>query len=167
MRIFLCFFIFSSVFSYGQIDAGSVLGLPNGSLANINTISSPTEGNMAYANDANKVYVFDGTLWREVMFVPKVIALTSNYTLSLSDNASILTFDSTTDVTLTVPSGLPLGFNVSLYQINTGKVTIAAGAGASVKNRLLRFRTAGLDAGVGIVCTSTDTYHVTGDLKRN
>jgi len=68
-------------------------------------------------------------------------------------------------MTLTIPSGLPIGFNISLYQIVSGEITIV-GSGTTVKNRLLRFKTAGLDAGVGVICTAANIFYVTGDLKK-
>jgi len=94
----------------------------------------------------------------------RVIPKSSDYTLQSSDNGAVFTFNSTSEVTLTVPSGLPTGFNVSIYQISTGKVIISGVTGVSIKNRLSRFRTAGKDAGAGLVSTATDIYHLTGDL---
>ncbi|WBX72835.1 hypothetical protein PG913_07935 [Tenacibaculum pacificus] len=93
-----------------------------------------------------------------------IINKTSDYTLTLSDNGNVLTFNSTTDITLTVPTGLPIGYNISIYQIGTGKVTIQGGA--TILNRLSRFKTAGKDAGAGLIATGTNIFHLTGDLKK-
>jgi len=127
--------------------------------------TSIAEGTLAFDTTVKKLYVYADTTWKEVLFSPKVVAKMGNYTLVISDNSNVLTFNSTTPVTLTIPAGFPIGFNVSVYQIGTGKVTIV-GSGTTVLNRLNRFRTAGKDAGVGIVSTATDTYHLTGDLRR-
>jgi len=124
----------------------------------------PTLGMMVYNSTDKKVYYYDGTQWVGIDKA-RVVPKTGNYTLQASDDSAVLTFDSTTDVTLTIPAGLPVGFNVSVYQINTGKV-IVSGSGATVKNRLSRFKTAGKDAGIGIVSTATDIFHITGDLKK-
>ena len=104
--------------------------------------------------------------WKPLVFAAKVIEKTGNYTLTQGDNETIFTFNSSAAITLTIPSGLPVGYNVSVYQTGTGKVTIVGSGGTSIKNRLSRFRTAGKDAGVGIVSTSIDVYHLTGDLRR-
>jgi len=131
-----------------------------------NALSTPiAEGTLAFDTTVKKLYLYADTTWKEVLFSPKVVAKTGNYTLVISDNNNVLTFNSTTAVTLTIPSGFPIGFNVSVYQTGTGKVTIV-GSGTTVLNRLNRFRTAGKDAGVGIVSTATDTYHLTGDLRK-
>ncbi|MCF6244508.1 MAG: hypothetical protein L3J43_05675 [Sulfurovum sp.] len=123
------------------------------------------EGALVYDKTKKKLYVYANGLWKELLFNAQVLEKTGDYTLQASDNGTVLTFNSSADITLTVPSGLPVGYNVSIYQIGTGKVTIA-GSGVAVKNRLNRFKTAGKDAGVGIVSTSTDVYHLTGDLRR-
>lgn len=124
------------------------------------------DGTLVFDSTLKKLFVFADTQWRQVLFTPKVYEKTGSYTLVKSDNGSVLTFNSAADVTLTIPTGLPIGYNVSIYQIGTGKVTIASDGTTSIKNRLSRFRTAGKDAGVGIVSTATDIYHLTGDLRR-
>ncbi len=106
-----------------------------------------------------------GTQWVDPNLA-EVINKTASYTLTSTDNGKVFTFNSATDVTLNVPAGLPVGFNISIYQINTGKVEITGIGGVTVLNRLSRFKTAGKDAGVGLVCTSTNNFHLTGDLKR-
>jgi len=129
-------------------------------------LSTPIiDGTLAFDSSIKKLYVYADGTWRELVFTPKVVEKTADYTLTLSDNGNILTFNSASVMTLTIPAGFPIGYNVSVYQIGTGKVTIV-GSGTSIKNRLSRFRTAGKDAGVGIVSTASDVYHLTGDLRR-
>ncbi len=160
---------FCSHTAISQIDALSLLGLPTAPTADINAIPIATiqEGALVFDSDTKKVYQFNGTEWKEFLQSPSVFNKTGNYTLAAGDNLNILTFNSATDVTLTIPAGLVIGFNVSVYQIGNGKVTITGAGGVTVKNRLSRFKTAGLDAGIGIVCTATNVFHVTGDLKRD
>lgn len=115
-------------------------------------------------NDQILTSTSNGTRWVDTV-LPKVVNKTSNYTLLLDDNGKIFTFNSTSNITLTVPSGLPIGFNISLYQTNTGQVTIQGASGVTVFNRLSRFNTAGQHAGAGLVSTGTNSFHLTGDLK--
>ena len=129
-------------------------------------LSAPVgDGTLVFDSTIKKLYIYANGEWKPLVFTAKVIEKTGDYTLVEDDNGMILTFDSSAAVTLTIPTGFPVGYNVSVYQIGTGKVTIA-GSGTSIKNRLSRFRTAGKDAGVGIVSTASDTYHLTGDLRR-
>ena len=165
-----------------------VFTLNAGTQTEMNAIT-PSLGMMIYNTTDKKIYYHNGTNWATmntlfissdsdnkivtgtdggISYTPSapVIAKTSNYTLQQSDNGAVFTFNSTNDVTLTVPAGLPVGFNVSVYQIGNGKVTIFGSGAVVIKNRLSRFKTAGKDAGVGIVCTATNIFHLTGDLKK-
>ncbi len=161
--------LFTVSTSIAQIDANSLLGLPAAATTDINAINTATiqEGALVFDSSLKKIFKFNGTEWKELLTSPSVFPKTGNYTLIEEDNGNILTFDSATDVVLTIPAGFVIGYNVSIYQIGNGKVTISGAAGVTIKNRLLRFKTAGLDAGAGIVCTANNTFHVTGDLKRN
>ena len=133
--------------------------------AEITALSAPVDGTLAFDSTIKKLYVYANGTWKPLIFAAKVIEKTGNYTLTQGDNEAVFTFNSSSAITLTIPSGFPVGYNVSIYQIGTGKVTVV-GSGTSIKNRLSRFRTAGKDAGVGIVSTASDVYHLTGDLRR-
>ena len=151
-----------------QIDASLLMGIPQATTLEIDNITTTTiqQGSLVFNTDRKKIYQFNGTEWKELLESPSVFLKTGNYTLLETDNHNILTFNSATDVTLTVPVGLPTGYNVSIYQIGDGKILISGAIGVTIKNRLLRFKTAGKDAGAGIICTSVNTFHLTGDLKR-
>jgi len=177
-----------STIGYAQFDGDYIFQLESATQTTINNISNPKKGMILYNTTDDKLYYYNGTQWLNVdktvisvdsdnalnagsdggAYFPKakVLVKSANYTLTSTDNRAILTFDSTSDVTLTIPAGLPVGYNVSVYQINRGKVIISAGAGVSMKNRLSRFKTAGKDAGVGIVSTASGIFHITGDLKK-
>lgn len=130
-------------------------------------LSTPiSDGTLVFDTGVKKLYVYANTTWKEVVFTPSILEKTADYTLALNDNANILAFNSATAMTLTIPAGLPVGYNISVYQTGLGKVTIVGAAGVTVLNRLSRFKTAGKDAGIGIVATATDTYRITGDLRR-
>ena len=132
----------------------------------MNAIVNPEEGSFAFNTDDKHMYQFDGTTWQKLLqSKSRVKSLTSNYTLIEADDGCALNFNSSSDITLTVPTGLPIGYNVSVYQSGTGQVTVT-GSGTTIKNRLLRFKTAGLDAAIGLLCTNTNIFHVSGDLKR-
>jgi hypothetical protein len=69
-------------------------------------------------------------------FVEHVVA--GDYTLTLSDVARIVAFDSASAATLTVPSdasvAFPVGTVINVYRAGTGAVTIAGAAGVTVRN---------------------------------
>lgn len=127
---------------------------------------TPEEGMFFFDANTKGAYVFTENQWRKVYYAPLVKPQSTDYTLTTLDDGNVLTFNSNTDIILTIPTGLETGFNVSLYQIGTGRVTIIGATGVSALNRLSRFRTAGTNSGVGIICISPNTFQVTGDLKK-
>lgn len=127
---------------------------------------APEEGMFFFDADTKGAYVFTENQWRKVYYAPLVKPQTADYTLTTLDDGNVLTFDSNTGVTLTIPAGLETGFNISLYQIGNGRVTIIGASGVSILNRLSRFRTAGLNSGVGIICIAPNTFQISGDLKK-
>lgn len=127
---------------------------------------TPQNGMLFFDTATQRAYVYSDNQWRRIYYAPIILPKTGNYILTPQDDGNVLTFDSVTDITLTIPSGLEEGFNVSLYQLGSGRVTIIGAGGVSVLNRLSRFRTAGPNAGAGIICTATSVFHVTGDLKK-
>jgi len=152
-------------FVHAIFDGNYLFELQNATNTEMNNVPTPNRGMMLYNRDENRVYYYNGTQWVSVMKGALVLPKTASYTLVAADNRAVLTFNSSTPVTLTIPSGFPVGYNVSVYQTGTGKVTIV-GSATTVLNRLNRFRTAGQDAGVGIVSTANNVYHLTGDLKK-
>ncbi len=51
-------------FVLAQIDAAAVMGIPRfSSLANMNAVTDATEGSIAYNDETQKLYVFNGTVW--------------------------------------------------------------------------------------------------------
>ncbi len=163
--------MFLSNLLLGQtVTRNDLMRLPVGSTTSINNLPMTTadEGQIIFDSTLKKVFEYNGTEWKQLLedrLTPVVVPLTASYTLINSNNTNVLTFDSATDITLTIPTGLPIGYNISIYQIGDGQVTITGAGGVQVKNRLSRFKTAGRDAGVGIISTATNIFHITGDLK--
>lgn len=152
---------------FSQIDANSLFGLPTATTTQINLITGPiNKGALVFDTSLNKVFQYNGTNWRQITDgLRTVTEKTASYTLALTDNYTVLTFNSTNNVILTVPSGLPETFNVSVYQTGTGKVEFEGDGGVTLISLKNRFKTAGQDAGAAIIATATNSFHLTGDLK--
>ena len=69
-------------------------------------------------------------------FVENVV--TANYTLQLSDVAKVVAFNSSSNLTLTVPTNataaFPIGTVLNVYRAGTGTVTISGAGGVTVRN---------------------------------
>jgi hypothetical protein len=64
-----------------------------------------------------------------------VSAKTDNYTLTANDSGSVITMSNTALKTITVPTGLPVGFRCMVYMINTGNVVVGNASGVSLFSR--------------------------------
>ena len=95
--------------------------------------------------------------------VAELTSSTTNYTLVRQDSGKFLNVNSGSAVTVTVPTGLPTGFTVSLCQLGAGQVTVSGAVGVSINNRQSHTKTAGQYAVVSLVGTSADTYIFVGD----
>lgn len=170
MKKYLLTYILFFVLAFAKaqtVDSDLLLQTKHGATtARTDITGTPEEGSFFFDAITKRAYVYSDSQWRRIYYAPVIKPQTSDYTLTAGDDGNVLTFNSTTDLTLTIPAGLEEGFNISLYQIGTGRVTIVGDAGVTVLNRLSRFRTAGPNAGVGIVCTGTNIFHATGDLKK-
>ena len=89
---------------------------------------------------------------------------TSNYTLTLADQNKIIEFNSTTNVTCTIPATLPIGFQVSISQLGTGRVQFVGGA--TVRNAYNSFRTARRYSKAGVEIASTGEAIISGDVAK-
>ena len=84
-------------------------------------------------------------------------------TLSATDNAKIIYCTSSSAVTITCATGLGVGFNCTIIQGGTGKVTVAAGAATLVSYSSL-FSTMGQYAVISLVSPVADTFVAAGNL---
>lgn len=59
----------------------------------------------------------------------------TTYTLTSSDNGTIVEFTNGSAITLTLPNNMPVGFNVIIAQAGAGQITFSAASGATLRNR--------------------------------
>lgn len=84
-------------------------------------------------------------------------------TLTAADNAKIIYCTSSSAVTITCATGLGVGFNCTIIQGGTGKVTVAAGAATLVSYSSL-FSTMGQYAVISLVSPVANTFVAAGNL---
>ena len=58
-------------------------------------------------------------------FAANVASISANYPLTASDNGKILQSTSATAITITIPTGLPTGFNCTVVQMGAGQLTFS------------------------------------------
>jgi hypothetical protein len=97
-------------------------------------------------------------------FTANLNAQTTSYTLTTTDNGKIITMNSSSAMTLTVPSTLPAGFNCMIVQTGTGVVTFTA-SGTTINNRSSNTKTAGQYAIATLVALTTTSFISSGDMN--
>ena len=95
-----------------------------------------------------------------------------NYTLQSSDNGKVVTIDnSDTDATVSIPAGLPAGFNCLIVQKGDHQTTIqiVSGESVTIANRSSETKTAGQYAVVSVINIgndgTNDIYILSGDTS--
>jgi hypothetical protein len=88
----------------------------------------------------------------------------TSYTLAATDNGKVLTFNNSSSITLTVPTGLGAGFNCLIVQLGAGTVTPTI-SGTTIYQRQSLTQTAGQYAIATLVAIAPDTYVLGGDLQ--
>lgn len=88
----------------------------------------------------------------------------TTYTLLASDNAKIVTISNASPITLTIPAGLPAGFNCSVVQLGAGQITFSA-SGTTINNRQSFTKTAGQYASATVLQYNTDAFITQGDMS--
>lgn len=99
-------------------------------------------------------------------FSAKIIEKTvTAYTIALDDNGSVLLFNNTSAINVTIPNTLPIGFNLTVYQMGTGNISFIPFAGTTILQRSNTFTTAGQYAAASLLFVSAGTALLSGDLN--
>lgn len=88
----------------------------------------------------------------------------SSYSLLATDNGKILNINVASAFTLTIPSGLPIGFNCTVVQYGTGQIVLTA-SGTILKNRNSFTKSAGQYSIITIINMGTETYITSGEMS--
>jgi hypothetical protein len=84
------------------------------------------------------------------------------YTLLASDNGKVVVLNNASAVTVTVPSGLGVGFNCSFVQKGAGQVTFSASS-TTINNRQSHTKINAQYGVASIVAYAADTFVLAGD----
>ena len=86
------------------------------------------------------------------------------YTFVAADMGKQKVCSPATAISVTIPSGLPTGFNCIIIPSSTGQITIIQGAGTTVLNARNQFKTAFKDSPISILPgIAANLYRIAGD----
>jgi hypothetical protein len=92
---------------------------------------------------------------------------TTNYTLALGDGDTVIEMNSASGVTITISPNssvaFPIGAVIEIFQYGAGEVTIAAGAGVTLRTPS-SLTTRAQYSTVGLRQRATDEWVVSGDM---
>lgn len=183
MKKTILIFIFLSFSTFAQVGIGTttpnassildVTSTTNGILvprvtsAQRIVIASPAQSLMVYDTDVDLFYYFSvsNNSWTAINVGSINNISTTSYILSAQDNGRILDFSAASTVTLSVPSILPIGFQVSITQSGLGNVTLVSTGGMVLNNRYGGTQTSGQWAKIGLEVRASNSAVISGDVK--
>jgi len=102
----------------------------------------------------------------EILVVPGQVTGTA-YTPARTDAGRVLETSNGSAVTITLPpasvAGWHVGTTLEVYQAGAGQVTVAAGAGVTLRSRGGRYKTADQYAVIALRMRATDEWVISGD----
>ena len=108
-------------------------------------------------------YFWNGTAWIQISNGLIVDASkTSSFSVAAADNNKLFLINSSTTVTVTVPSGLPIGFACQFIQTGAGAVILLGGSGVTL-NSANGLTSRAPNSAVGLVLSSSTVGYVFGD----
>jgi hypothetical protein len=178
--LILIFFTFSCIAQVGigtvSPNASSILDISsttNGILvprltsAQRIAVGTPAQSLMVYDTDVDLYYYFStsNNYWTPINVGSVKNITASAYTLLDTDNGRILDFSNASDISVTVPDTLPIGFQVSISQTGLGNVVLVPSGAMVVNNRYSGTQTSGQWAKIGLEVRATNIAILSGDVK--
>ena len=94
-------------------------------------------------------------------FAANVVSASSNYSITSADNGKVIQSTSASAITVTIPTGLPTGFNCTVVQMGTGQITFSG----TILNRTGFTKTASQYSVVSILHLGSNSILVTGEMS--
>ncbi|MCX6546639.1 MAG: hypothetical protein NTW40_01115, partial [Acidobacteria bacterium] len=86
-------------------------------------------------------------------------------TLAATDANAFITLNNASAITLTLPTGLPTGFQCTVAQLGAGTVGLAAGSGATIVSTATNKKFNAQGSGVTLIVVAANTWMAFGDMN--
>jgi hypothetical protein len=130
-----------------------------GSIVVTGSISAPT-GTFTMLSGSSGNITISGSLSGMIAALTSSVA---DYILVAADSGKVVVLSSSSGITASIPTGLPVGFTTTIVQNGSGSIFVSASSGVVIRNRQNHTRTAGLYATVAIIGTGSNSYIFAGD----
>jgi hypothetical protein len=94
-------------------------------------------------------------------FAANVATITSNYAITAADNGKVIQSTGASAITVTIPTGLPTGFNCTVVQMGAGQITFSG----TYLNRTGFTKSASQYSVVSILHLGSNSIIVTGEMS--
>ena len=158
--------------------ASSYVVSVNGSTGAVTNVARTNEGNtfsvrqvMNAGLTAANLYVTSGATFGSAVVSDggfritssAINAQTDSYSLQESDNGKIVTMNAATVKTITVPSGLSVGFNCTVIRVGAGRVAFSA-SGTTINSVDGLLEIASQHGAASLLSYSSNTFNLSGNL---
>lgn len=158
--------------------ASSYVVSVNGSTGAVTNVARINEGNtfsvrqvMNSGITSANLYVSGGATFASAVVSDGGYRITSNainaqtdsYSLQESDNGKIITVNAGSVKTITVPSGLSVGFNCTVMRIGAGRVAFSA-SGTTINSIDGLLEIASQHGAASLLCYASNTFNLSGNL---
>lgn len=93
-----------------------------------------------------------------------IVSQTDSYTLSSSDNGKVITVNASSVKTITIPTGLSVGFNCTVIRIGTGRVNFSADVGVVLNSVDSLVEISSQHGAVSLISYSSNVFNLSGNL---
>ena len=98
-------------------------------------------------------------------FGAQINSIANSVTLAATDNAEIIQSNAASAITVTIPAGLPTGFNCMVLQYGAGQITFSPAAGVTIINRNSYNKTIGQYALATVLHIGSNIVIISGELS--
>lgn len=98
-------------------------------------------------------------------FGAQINAISASYSLAATDNSEVVQSNAASAITVTIPAGLPTGFNCMVLQYGAGQITFSAASGVTIINRNNYNKTIGQFALVTMLHIGSNVVIISGELS--
>lgn len=154
--------------------------------AGINNFQNPTARDAAIASPSNGTVVFvrqdnSGNTINQIQYYStttaswvnyydaQLVSKTANYVIALNDSGKVINMNSSSAVTVTVPTNatvaFPIGTTITVIQTGTGETSFVEAAGVTIRSKNSYKKINTQYSGAQLVKLETDIWILIGDLK--
>lgn len=98
-------------------------------------------------------------------FGAQINSISAGYTLAATDNSEVIQSNAASAITVTIPAGLPTGFNCMVLQYGAGQITFSAASGVTIINRNSYNKTIGQYALATVLHIGSNVVIISGELS--